>query len=105
MTKKMYMRCQTHSKKNISKLYFLLKELTKKYNFVFYCVCLPKKIKKYTVLKSPNGDKKSKDQFEIRLYNFLIILLYNSNLLNNILKNILYFFKPNILVKISHTIK
>nr|QFO87186.1 ribosomal protein S10 [Eustigmatos cf. polyphem] len=102
MKKKIYMRCQTHSKKTLIKFSFSLKKLAKKYNFLFYYICLPKKIKKYTILRSPNGNKKSKDQFEIRFYNFLIVLLYNNNLLNVIFKIIKSYFKPNILVKISY---
>nr|YP_010455075.1 ribosomal protein S10 [Vischeria punctata]UUA03911.1 ribosomal protein S10 [Vischeria punctata] len=105
MKSKVYMRCQTHSKKTYTKFYFSLKNLAKKYNFLFYYISLPKKIKKYTVLRSPNGNKKSKDQFEIRFYNFLIILLYNSNMPNNIFKIIKSYFEPNILVKISYTNK
>jgi len=96
------MRCQTHSKKTFIKFYFSLKNLAKKYNLLFCFISLPKKIKKYTVLRSPNGNKKSKDQFEIRFYNFLIILLYNSNLSDNILKIIKSYFKPSILVKILY---
>lgn len=96
------MRCQTHNKKTFIKFCFSLKNLAKKYNFLFYYISLPKKIKKYTVLRSPNGNKKSKDQFEIRFYNFLIILLYNSHLSNSIFKIIKSYFKPSILVKMSY---
>lgn len=35
---------------------------------------LPKKIKKYTVNRSPHVDKESREQFEVRVYNFIIII-------------------------------
>jgi len=38
-------------------------------------VPLPKKIEKYTVLKSPHIDKRSREQFEIRTHNRLIDIL------------------------------
>lgn len=37
-------------------------------------VLLPTKIKKYTVLRSPHTDKKSREQFEIRIHKRLIDL-------------------------------
>ncbi len=38
-------------------------------------VPLPKKIEKYTVLKGPHIDKRSREQFEIRTHNRLIDIL------------------------------
>jgi len=35
-------------------------------------VLLPTQIKKYTVLRSPHTDKKSRDQFEIRIHKRLV---------------------------------
>lgn len=35
---------------------------------------LPKKIKRYTVNRSPHVDKESREQFEVRIYNFIIII-------------------------------
>ena len=35
---------------------------------------LPKKIKKYTVNRSPHVDKKARDQFEVRIYKSIIII-------------------------------
>ncbi len=35
---------------------------------------LPKKIKKYTVNRSPHVNKKSREQFEIRIYKSIIII-------------------------------
>jgi ribosomal protein S10 len=37
-------------------------------------VFLPKKLKKFTVLRSPHIDKKSREQFEIRTYKRLLII-------------------------------
>jgi small subunit ribosomal protein S10 len=37
-------------------------------------VLLPTRIKKYTVLRSPHADKKSREQFEIRIHKRLIDL-------------------------------
>lgn len=36
---------------------------------------LPRKIRKYTVNRSPHVDKKSRDQFETRTYKSIIIIL------------------------------
>lgn len=36
-------------------------------------VSLPRKIKKFTLLRSPHIDKKSREQFEIRTYKRLVI--------------------------------
>src|SRR5258708_2817279 len=35
-------------------------------------VLLPTQIKKYTVLRSPHTDKKSRDQFEVRIHKRLV---------------------------------
>jgi small subunit ribosomal protein S10 len=49
-------------------------------------VPLPTKIQRYTVLRSPHIDKKSREQFEIKNYNKLLILKYNSNDSNEYIK-------------------
>lgn len=38
-------------------------------------VLLPTRIKKYTVLRSPHTDKKSRDQFEMRIHKRLIDIM------------------------------
>jgi small subunit ribosomal protein S10 len=38
-------------------------------------ILLPTKIKKYTVLRSPHADKKSREQFEIKIYKRLLDIL------------------------------
>src|SRR3990172_8733722 len=38
-------------------------------------VLLPTQIKKYTVLRSPHTDKKSRDQFEIRIHKRLVDIM------------------------------
>lgn len=35
---------------------------------------LPKKIKRYTVNRSPHVYKESREQFEVRIYNFIVII-------------------------------
>jgi small subunit ribosomal protein S10 len=47
---------------------------------------LPIKIQRYTVLKSPHIDKKSREQFEIKSYTKLLILDYEMTSINNIVK-------------------
>ena len=36
---------------------------------------LPRKIKKYTVNRSPHVDKESREQFEVRIYKTIIIII------------------------------
>ena len=48
---------------------------------------LPKKIKKYTVLRSPHIDKKSREQFEMVTYSRLLVIRNTSPVvLNSFLK-------------------
>ena len=42
-------------------------------------VLLPTSIKKYTVLRSPHTDKKSREQFEMRIHKRLIDILNSTN--------------------------
>lgn len=42
-------------------------------------VLLPTEIKKYTVLRSPHADKKSREQFEIRIHKRLIDIIDANN--------------------------
>ena len=41
-------------------------------------ISLPTKIQRYTVLRSPHIDKKSREQFEIKHYKKLLIIYFNS---------------------------
>ena len=41
-------------------------------------VLLPTQIRKYTVLRSPHTDKKSRDQFELRIHKRLVDILEHS---------------------------
>ena len=56
---------------------------------------LPKKIKKFTVIRSPHIDKKSREQFEMRRFKKLLILkIDNQNttlLFLEILKNLRFY--------------
>lgn len=38
-------------------------------------VPLPRKVKKYTVNRSPHVDKESREQFEVRIYKCIIIII------------------------------
>ena len=40
-------------------------------------ISLPTKIQRYTVLRSPHIDKKSREQFEIRHYKKLLIIYFD----------------------------
>jgi small subunit ribosomal protein S10 len=57
---------------------------------------LPIKLKRFTVLRSPHIDKKSREQFEIKTFNRLLVIKYNPlnidekykiNFLINFIKN------------------
>jgi small subunit ribosomal protein S10 len=49
-------------------------------------ISLPIKIQRYTVLRSPHIDKKSREQFEFRHHNKLLIVNYDANDYNQVLK-------------------
>ncbi|MGX7586125.1 30S ribosomal protein S10 [Candidatus Vidania fulgoroideorum] len=51
--------------------------------FVIYKgpICLPLKIKKFDILRSPHKDKDSRDQFEIRNYKKVIYVYVCNNIL------------------------
>ena len=42
-------------------------------------ISLPTKIQRYTVLRSPHIDKKSREQFEIRHYKKLLVIYFDSS--------------------------
>ena len=67
-----------------------LNKILKKIKFLAICspilISLPIKIQRFTVLKSPHIDKKSREQFEIKGYSKLLILNYDSNFINNSIK-------------------
>jgi small subunit ribosomal protein S10 len=50
------------------------KKISLKYKLVYSSINLPVDKKKFTMLKSPHVNKRSKDQFEIRISGCLIIL-------------------------------
>lgn len=49
---------------------------------------LPKKVTKWTVLRSPHIDKKSREQFELREYYRMFILLNNDTITTKWLKTL-----------------
>jgi ribosomal protein S10 len=70
----------------------------KKYNFFFLSrklIFLPKKIKKFSVVKSPFVSKLDKEQFEIRVYKLLIIFDLSNDFFIN-------FFRQKRLTKIDN---
>lgn len=67
---------------------------------------LPKKIKRFTVLRSPHIDKKSREQFEMITYNRLITLQCEKEMNDIIFINHLYDNMPfGVSIKIIKEIK
>lgn len=66
----------------------------------FSSIRLPVKKKRITLLKSPHVNKKARDQYEMRLYNGLI-LLYVDSLNFAEIDLIRKLFLPNISLKVS----
>lgn len=69
----------------------IVDEVTIKQKLSCDIISLPRRITRYTVLRSPHVDKKSREQFEFRYYNYLCVISLNnvievSNLLERILK-------------------
>ena len=52
-------------------------------------IFLPKKIKTFTLLKSPHVNSKSKEQFELKIYTQLLTLKVNNRINYILLKNFL----------------
>jgi small subunit ribosomal protein S10 len=100
MKQKVYIRFQTFNKKSFQTFIKNLEKfaLNKKFNFSF--ISLPIQKKKYTVLKSPHVNKKAKDQFELKLYNGLIVLK-SCILSDSIVRDIKKFFHFDSIIKIS----
>ena len=71
---------------------------------------LPTVINKYTVLRSPHIDKKSREHFETNIFTKLIIISFDSKKINNLIKikflllNIINSF-IGVFVKIKFNIK
>ena len=63
----------THLYSNCLKFFFL-KSFQEKKIFKIGIIFLPKKIKKYTLNRSPHVNKKSREQFETRIYKSYIYL-------------------------------
>lgn len=53
---------------------YFLENIFKKMQIKFSIVSLPISERKITLLKSPHVNKKSKEQFQIKTYKFLVIL-------------------------------
>jgi ribosomal protein S10 len=69
----------------------------------FKSIKLPKKIQKFTVLRSPHVNKKSREQFETRIYKQVFILISaESILIMTLLKKIQNKLPSNIIIKLSY---
>jgi ribosomal protein S10 len=68
----------------------------------FKSIRLPKKIQKFTVLRSPHVNKKSREQFETRLYKRVFILTSSrSSIIRTLLKKIQNKLPTNIIMKLT----
>lgn len=56
-------------------------------------ISLPKKIKKFTVIRSPHIDKKSREQYEIRTYKTIIKVRISNNAIALLFLEVLKNFK------------
>jgi ribosomal protein S10 len=74
----------------------ILKKVTSLTNYKINFVSLPTKIERFTVLRSPHVDKKSREQFELRKYTKILNLYFDfsnnfekqkAKLLINFIKN------------------
>jgi len=97
---KLLIRFQSHNKENSKRFIKMLNFLTKSKNLQFSSIRLPIERKRFTVLKSPHVNKKAKEQYEIRLYNGLIVIKGNF-LEKELIQSIHAFMSSDLLVKIS----
>lgn len=104
MKQKIYLRFQTYNKQSFESFKLQLLELSKAYDVIFSSISLPMQKKKFSLLKSPHVNKKSKDQLEVRFYNGLIILT-SMSFCDVFLHQMKLCFKQDVLVKISSSIK
>lgn len=84
------LRLESNNPYSIENVIRLLKEESKNYHIeINNEVSLPVKKKRFTVLKSPHIDKKSREQFEIRSYSKLVdVYDYGNTKLNSYLASI-----------------
>ena len=71
----------------LNKFVLLAEKKLKIFNlFIVKQIFLPKKIQKFTVLRSPHVDKKARGQFEKITYNRLLVIeIQNNNIDNSLL--------------------
>jgi len=67
-------KLKTFNSKYFSQIRPVLNFWKDKIKLTYSVVCLPKKITRFTVLKSPHVNKTARDQFEMITYKRLIIL-------------------------------
>lgn len=100
MTQKLSIRFQTFNKNSLKTFKKNIENFALKQNFQYSSINLPVEKKRYTVLKSPHVNKKAKDQFELKLYNGLIILK-NNKWGDKFLQQIKNYFHSDLLIKVS----
>lgn len=103
--------------KNINKIYFYLKNFFFKFDRYFLILkqSVKKKKKKFTVLKSPHINKKSKESFDFRIFHITILLyvfdinffvyllnkIKNNNFMDINIKILLVYFKTIFFKKLN----
>ena len=95
---------QTFDKELLNLVALYIYNLSKIYAIPVSFSSLPKKIRKFTVLRSPHIDKKSREQFEIRVYSMLFEIPQiekTPKFINDLTMNLPY----GIYLKISNKIK
>lgn len=98
------LRFQTYNKKSCQSFKQALASLAKTENLQFSSISLPMKRKKLTLLKSPHVNKKAKEQFEVRLYNALVVFR-SRTFEQEFLQNVNALLPTDILAKISFRVK
>lgn len=98
------LRFQTYDKKSCKSFKEALTSLAKIKNLKFSSISLPMKRKKLTILKSPHVNKKAKEQFEVRLYNGLV-LFQSHTFERDFIQNLNALLSNDILSKISFRLK
>lgn len=94
------LRFQTYDKKSCKNFIEALTSLATSKNLKFSSISLPMKRKKLTILKSPHVNKKAKEQFEVRLYNGLIVF-QSKAFEQEFIQNLNALLSVDILAKIS----
>lgn len=102
-------RVKSYSKKSLFSFCGELKHMSEKFLLEStYPIGLPTRLKKYTVLRSPHIDKKSREQFEIRSYTCSVVVKKKKRTLNddsNLLEDFIRDITSKEYIGISYDIK